>query len=174
MMKKILLIILIALQGINSEAQTIYVSPVGNDNNPGTKEKPVATFEKAQLQARKTDKSNRVEVIFASGVYYLPQTVKVTKEDSREDNAPLIFRAEEEGRVVLSGGSIQKLDWKKYKNEIYVAKVSENPEIDQLYINGKRQRMARFPNAVAGKNVFDTWDLSHQAKSDSTNTSTFS
>jgi hypothetical protein len=38
-----------------------------------------------------------------------------------------------------------------------------------LYVNGVRQRMARFPNAVAGKNVFDTWDLSHNPQPDPLN-----
>ena len=50
-----------------------------------------------------------------------------------------------------------------------MTKVDENLDIDQLYVNGVRQRMARFPNAVAGKNVFDTWDLSHNAKPDAAN-----
>lgn len=36
-----------------------------------------------------------------------------------------------------------------------------------MYVNGARQRMARFPNAVPGKNVFDSWELSHHAKADS-------
>jgi hypothetical protein len=62
-----------------------------------------------------------------------------------------------------------KLKWKPFKNGIFMATVSGNPVIDQLYINGTRQRMARFPNAVSGKNVFDTWDLSHQTKPDPAN-----
>lgn len=37
-----------------------------------------------------------------------------------------------------------------------------------MYIDGTRQRMARFPNADprAGKNVFDTWVLNHSATPD--------
>lgn len=37
-------------------------------------------------------------------------------------------------------------------------------QIDQLYVNGKAQRMARYPNAVEGKNVFDTWNLNEKAE----------
>jgi len=38
--------------------------------------------------------------------------------------------------------------------------------IDQLYVNGERQRMARFPNAEEGKNVFDSWEPIHTREPD--------
>ena len=146
--------------------QIIFVSPLGNDKNPGTKEKPLASFRQAQVLAGKIPSDQTVEVIFANGIYYLPRTVVFTAANNRRS---LTFRAEEEGKAILSGGSLLQLKWKPYQNGIFVAEVSGNPVIDQLYINGKRQRMARFPNAVTGKSVFDTWDLSHQAKPDSAN-----
>ena len=149
-----------------SSAQIIFISPEGNDKNPGTKEKPLASFQQAQKLLSKIPADQTVEVIFANGIYYLPKTVVFTAVDNKR---LVTFRAEEVGKAILSGGSRLKLKWKPYKNGIYVAKVSGNPLIDQLYINGKRQRMARFPNAVTGKNVFDTWDLSHQAKPDPVN-----
>lgn len=149
--------------------QTIFVSPLGNDNNSGTKEKPVASFTKAQALARKIAWTKSTEVIFAKGVYYLPHTVVFTADDSRNSGATVTYKSEVEGDAVLSGGSLLNLKWESAEKGIFVAKVTGNPTIDQLYINGKRQRMARFPNAVSGKNVFDTWDLSHEAKADSAN-----
>ena len=98
-MVKLLLIILITWLGVSSEAQTIYVATGGKDSNPGTKSEPVATFGRAQLLAQKTDRSKPVEVIFASGIYYLPQTVKITAEDNPEGKVTLTFTAEEEGKV---------------------------------------------------------------------------
>ncbi|MCX6307705.1 MAG: right-handed parallel beta-helix repeat-containing protein, partial [Bacteroidia bacterium] len=35
--------------------------------------------------------------------------------------------------------------------------------------NGQRQQMARFPNSIEGKTVFNTWDLIHTTKVDSAN-----
>lgn len=145
-------------------AKTIYVSPTGNDKNTGTIEKPLATFSKAQMLARQLSKSEKVEVIFLKGTYYLTQTIQLTPADNN-----ISYKSAETGGAVLSGGSLLKLAWKAYKKGIFVADVQNNIAIDQLYINGVRQRMARYPNAVSGKNVFDTWELSHSAKPDSIN-----
>lgn len=147
---------------IIASAKTVFVSPKGNDKNPGTIQKPVATFAKAQELAQASPKNERTEVVFQKGVYYLPQTVVLTTADNN-----ITYRAENEGNAILSGGKLLKLKWKPFKNGIFVAAVKGNPTIDQLYINGERQRMARYPNAVAGKNVFDTWELSHNTKPDS-------
>jgi hypothetical protein len=164
--KRILLLFLAQILVSSGWGQSIFVSPLGNDKNPGTKEKPLASFQQAQKLVSKFPADQAVEVIFANGIYYLPQSIRFTSDDNRKS---IVWKAEEEGKAILSGGSLLQLKWKPYKNGIFVAKVSGNPVIDQLYINGKRQRMARFPNAVPGKNVFDTWDLSHQAKPDPAN-----
>ena len=150
-------------------ARTIYVSPLGNDHNPGTLAKPVASFARAQLLARSISKSESAEVIFAKGIYYLPQTLVFTAQDNCNSATTITYRSENEGEAVISGGSLLNLKWQSSGNGVFVAKISGNPIIDQLYINGKRQRMARFPNAITGKNVFDTWELSHKAVKDPSN-----
>ena len=142
----------------------IYVSPNGNNNYPGTIEKPLASFDKAQLVAEKLSIENKVEVVFLNGTYYLNKTIQFSPADNN-----IVFRSNEEGGAILSGGSLLELDWKPYKDGIYFAKVANKLIIDQLYINGVRQRMARFPNAISGKNVYDTWELSHGIKNDSIN-----
>lgn len=146
-------------------AQTIYVSPKGNDRWNGTEKKPVATFEKAQQLARGFSPETAVEVIFDDGVYYLPRTIQFTGEDSKVYPVKVTYRAKNEGKAVISGGRILKVEWKKKANGMYVAEVPGETIIDQLYVNGTRQRMARFPNANPGdgKNVYDTWVLDHKA-----------
>lgn len=144
-------------------SQTLYVSPNGNDKNPGTKTQPVASFAKAQQLVRALKKTSRVKVIFAKGTYYLPETIQFTEKDNK---TYVVYTAEKEGDAIISGGSLLKLNWTFYDRGIYKAAIPANTVIDQLYINGKRQRMARFPNAIEGKNVFDTWQLNHEAKPD--------
>ena len=152
-----------------SIGQTIYVSPNGDDKNPGTKEQPVATFATAQFLARKIPRDQSSSVIFGSGTYYLPEPILFSDDDSKNNSAMVTYSAEVEGQTIISGGSKLILNWEAYKNGIFVASVPKNTIIDQLYINGIRERMARFPNAVRGKNVFDTWELNHNAIPDSTN-----
>ncbi|MFZ4455050.1 MAG: right-handed parallel beta-helix repeat-containing protein [Bacteroidales bacterium] len=165
-MKKfnVLIVALISFSAL--QAKSIYVSNSGNDANAGTMATPVLSFEKAQQIARAQSMSESVEVIFADGVYYLPHTITFTATDNK---SAVTYRAQNEGKAIISGGSLLCLKWQLYKNGIFVANISGNPIIDQLYIDGVRQRMARFPNAVLGKNVFDTWSLSHSAKTDSAN-----
>ena len=63
-------------------------------------------------------------------------------------------------KAVLSGGKRLQLNWQPYKDGIYKAVVTEElREIDQLYINGERKRMARYPNVIEGKHIFDVWNL---------------
>ncbi|MDF7800404.1 right-handed parallel beta-helix repeat-containing protein [Pontiellaceae bacterium B1224] len=127
-------------------AADLYVSPSGNDKNPGTQEKPIASMsravEKVQPHAGKTP----ITVHFSDGIYYLPDTVVFSPEDSGTEKSPIIYKAETEGGAVLSGGSKLDLQWKPYRDGIFMAKTPAGLVIDQLFINGKNQRMARYPN----------------------------
>ena len=128
-----------------SYAQTsIFVSPVGKDTNPGTKEKPYATIGKAQIEARQI--KGGVNIFLRGGTYYLTQPVVITSQDSRPDNAPAIFKAFSGESVIISGAVPLKLKWGEYKNGIWQAKVEKDLIFDQLFVNGKLQRMARYPN----------------------------
>lgn len=158
---------LFSVQG--AYAQTIYVSPKGNDRWNGSERRPVATFAKAQeLVRQKLPSDVPVEVIFEDGTYYLPSSVVFTPEDSRALSAAVTFRARHRGGAVLSGGKELFLKWKQLPDAVYEATVPAGLTIDQLYVDGKRQRMARFPNVSrdSGNNVFDTWRLGHRVSYD--------
>jgi len=128
-----------------SNAQTIiFVSPVGKDTNPGTKEKPYATIGKAQIEARQI--KGTVNIILRGGTYYLTHPVVFTSQDSRPDNAPVIFKSFSGESVIISGSVPLKLKWNVFKNGIWQAKVEKDVIFDQLFVNGKLQRMARYPN----------------------------
>src|SRR5665647_285741 len=122
--KRILLFFLALVMVTAGQSQTIFVSPMGNDKNPGTKEKPLASFQQAQKLVSKLPADQAVEVIFANGIYYLPQTIRFTSDDNRKS---VVWKAEEEGKAILSGGSLLQLKWKPYKNGIFVAEVSGKP-----------------------------------------------
>ena len=155
----LLIYILFGLTMIHAHAQIkIYVSNKGNDNATGDINHPVASFERAQNIAQKSKPTVSVQVIFKNGTYYLPNTIHFTEKDSKIAKATITYCAENEGGAVISGGAQLKVNWALYKNGIYVTDVLPGTKIDQLYINGERQPMARHPNAQIGKNVFDSWD----------------
>ena len=129
-----------------THALDIYVSPNGSDSNIGVADQPLATLAAAQRKAHTFAGKEAVTIHFADGIYYLPETVVFTPEDAGSEQYPLIYRAQNEGGAVLSGGSELDLKWKRYKNGIYKAKVPAELVIDQLFIDGQNQRMARYPN----------------------------
>src|SRR5580765_4574004 len=71
----------------------IFVSPTGDDGNPGTALEPLRTFHAAQLAARelKKQRSGELSVYFRAGTYYLPETVVFTPEDSGAAEAPIVY-----------------------------------------------------------------------------------
>ena len=132
-------------------AVDLYVSPNGKDTNPGTQAKPLASLAAARDAARPSAGKKPVTVHVADGVYYLPETLVFTPADSGSAKRPVVYRAANEGGAVLSGGSKLDLSWKPYKAGIFQAKTPAGLAIDQLFINGKNQRMARFPNYDSAK-----------------------
>ena len=124
----------------------LYVSPTGNDTNLGSQGKPVASLARARDLARPKAGNEAVTVHVADGIYYLPETLVFKPADSGSEKSPMVYKAENEGGAVLSGGSKLKLNWTSYKDGIFQAKTPEGIEVDQLFINETAQRMARYPN----------------------------
>jgi len=149
MMKKQTLRVLCFLLGTitsSAHALDVYVSPEGLDSNSGYLGKPVASLAAAQQKAREYAGREAVTVHVANGIYYLPQTLVFTQEDSGSIKYPVLYKAQHEGGAVLSGGAELTLQWQQSENGIYKAKTPVGLVIDQLFINGENQRMARYPN----------------------------
>ncbi|MDC0177925.1 right-handed parallel beta-helix repeat-containing protein [Polaribacter sp.] len=153
-MKKFILnffYILIGLFITSTYALDIYVSPNGSDKNSGDVNNPLATFTTAKQKARAFASKETVTIYFADGVYYLPETIIFNSKDSGSEKHPIVYRANNEGKVVLSGGLKLELNWKPYQNGIFKAKTPKGIVIDQLFVNDLNQRMARYPNYDATK-----------------------
>jgi hypothetical protein len=130
----------------SAAALEIHVSPSGSDMQAGTAAAPVKTLEAARKLARAKAGRERVTITVQDGVYYFDKPLVLHSEDSGAPGAPVIYRAAHEGKAVLSGGVPLELQWTPYQGGIYQAKTPPGLEIDQLFINGVRQRMARYPN----------------------------
>ncbi len=124
----------------------IHVSPSGDDGNRGTAGKPVATLAAAQKLARSVAGREPVTVWLHGGTYYLPDCLVFTAADSGTKRHPVVYSAARGEQPVLSGGMRLTLDWTPLRDGILQAKTSPGLGMDQLFVNGERQHMARYPN----------------------------
>jgi len=124
----------------------LYVAPDGRDANPGTKSEPLASIAKARDAVRLRTDAEPVTVYLRGGTYELTAPVVFTPADSGTEKAPVTYCAYEGEQVVISGGQKLSLQWKPWRDGIMRAKVAAATPIDQLFVNGTRQHIARWPN----------------------------
>jgi hypothetical protein len=132
--------------------QPYFVAPAGDDANPGTLEKPFASLQRAQLAVRQ-----KPGVVFLrGGTYYLPETLVFTVQDSGTKDASVIFQAYKNEQPVISGGvKLEKLDWQPYRDGIFQSKVPDDLRTEEIFVNGERQILARYPNFNPAAQYFD-------------------
>jgi hypothetical protein len=135
----------------SSDREPIFVSVSGNDGWVGSKDRPFATLERARAAVRAVDRAEGkpIEVILRGGTYYLSAPLALDPSDSGTETSPVVYRAAKGETVILSGGVRLKLEWSS-SNGVYSARVPEaiarDLDIDQLFVNGDRYNLARFPN----------------------------
>ncbi|KAB5388261.1 right-handed parallel beta-helix repeat-containing protein [Bacteroides fragilis] len=156
-MKKLFFPLLLFVSGLLSAQTeiTLYVSPSGSDHHPGTAEKPMATLEYAWKKASR-QAGRRSITIYCEGTNYLSAPILITNETSGTPEHPIRFSSYPGQKAVISGSRIlRNLRWKEYKNGIMQAKVEEELIPDQLFVNGKKQISARYPNFDPNIRIFN-------------------
>ena len=147
-------------------AGEIYVSLQGNDKNPGTKEAPFNTLNRAIKQAREWRRLNWPEVAggiyirLEEGVYAQRSSLFLRPEDSGTPDSPTVICAVDGAHPVISSG-VAVTGWKrgcnhpsipeKLRQKIWSAEVPQignrRVETRQMWVNGhKVQRAAQFPD----------------------------
>lgn len=127
-------------------AADLYVSPAGLAGASGAATSPFRTLAEARDAARSRVGKEAVTIHVADGIYYLPEPLVLSSEDSGTADHPVVYQAANEGGAVISGGLKLELIWKDGGNGIFLAETPAGLAIDQLFIDGKRQRMARYPD----------------------------
>jgi len=156
----LLIMVLITVPSVS--AKDIWVSPTGNDANPGTKEKPLASILMAQRQARELRRlndpsvKNGIQIILNGGVYQLDEPVLFRPEDSGTAESPTTIMAAPVEEPVISGG-VRVKNWKKLNGplsglpkaatgKLWVADIPEigghRLEFRQLWVNGEKAQRA--------------------------------
>ena len=138
------------MTALNKEIKYLYISPDGDDNAKGGANCPFATISHARdiVRALPRDLYEKIEIIIRQGKYYLVEPLVFTSIDSGTDECPIIYRSQDGEHVELSGAFHVKSDWTPYKNGIWSCDIPEltGCHVGQLFINGKRQILARYPN----------------------------
>lgn len=140
----------------------LYVAPNGNDRwsgtlataNPGRSDGPFATLERARDEIRKRKAVQALPqgatVLVRGGDYELARTLDLTAADSGTPAAPVSYRAYPGERVSLFGGRAIS-GFRPYRGAIVQADLAaqglKGVNFRQLYQDGRRQTMARYPNA---------------------------
>ncbi len=133
-------------------AQPYYISPAGNDTNAGTLEKPFATLQRAQSAARQRPGG----VFLRGGTYYLSAPLVFTARDSGTRDVPVVFQNYPGEQPVISGGRrLEHLAWRPYTNGIVQAQVPADLPTEEIFVNGERQVLARYPNFDPQAQYFD-------------------
>ena len=138
---------------------SVYVSPDGDDANPGTEARPFKTIARAQEAIRntQTDEKGNKEVHILAGEYVLTEPLRFGPEDggSVADQYRQVFY---EGHDATITGGKRITGFREIEPGLVVANVPEAkvlpvgiPTLGQwsfrdLYVNDQRRVRARFPN----------------------------
>lgn len=152
-------LLLIAICFLHSAARSheddivlsLYVSPTGDDNNPGTKEKPFKTIAKAQetLRNTKLDREGDKEIHLLEGAHYLTEPLRFGPEDGGTVGSTYQQVFYEGHNALISGGKPIS-GFRDAGDGIVVADLPEVKEkswfFRDLYVNDRRAVRARYPN----------------------------
>jgi len=136
----------------------VYVSPSGNDGAAGSLSAPLATIAAARDKADQLKAANTpVTVYVRGGTYYLSAPVIFGPANSGSASAPIVYTAYQGEKPVISGGIKVTSAWtaSSANANIMVTTIAPNLKVDQLFLNGTRQVLARYPNFDANQAILN-------------------
>jgi len=137
----------VSLQPLAHAAVSFYVSPTGDDSNPGTEAAPFQSIARAQTAVRPLTPtmSSDITVVLRGGRYQLADTLRFDHRDSGMNGFQVIYRSFSGEHAALSGGR-RIAGWVTVQDGLFRADVGPI-RFRQLYVNGVRATRARTPNA---------------------------
>ncbi len=126
-----------------------FVSPQGNDANPGTKVRPFKTLEAARNAVRLADRNQETIVWLREGVYELASPLTLTEEDSGGPGKPVVYRACRGERVRIVGGR-QIAGWKPITDQAILERLDPDARSQVLQVDLKAAGIEDYGTAKGG------------------------
>jgi hypothetical protein len=146
-------------------AAEIHVAPNGDDANPGTAARPVATLTRARDAARAViakGLTGDLRVVVHGGTYRLTKPLVLGPQDGGTEEHAVRWREAEGTSPVISGGRMiagWKQDGEVWRTTVPKVKAGEW-RFNELFVGGERRPRARHPNedwARVDSVVDDRW-----------------
>ncbi|HEY1790174.1 MAG TPA: right-handed parallel beta-helix repeat-containing protein [Verrucomicrobiae bacterium] len=115
-MKPMLAMMMLCMTLVLARAAEIYVAPTGNDANPGTKNKPFVTLERARDAVRNTTNHDSLVVVLRAGIYRQEKSLEFDASDSGTASHPVVWRsspgetARIVGGIVVPAASVERVE----------------------------------------------------------------
>lgn len=138
-----LMLVLFSLLSCGESDYTIYVSPNGINTQEGTQDFPLQTIDRALEMAMdiRADKKGKISIYLKEGEYHLSAPLVIPNVLS-----DLAIIGEGTEKVSVKGSKVLQTNWKAFDEHIFFTELSEAIDFSQLFINGKKQILARYPN----------------------------
>ena len=123
---------------------SIYVSPSGNDSNPGTYSSPIRTLYHARNVVRSLNRkmASNIIVYFEGGSYRLVHPLTLSARDSGNNGHNVVWTSVPRQTAVISGAD-RITGWRLSdpSKTVWSAPVPSNLLTRQLYVNGMRAQL---------------------------------
>lgn len=125
----------------------LVVSPTGDDNAPGTVERPLRTPQRARdlLRPKLAGADRDLTILLRGGEYCLDESLTLGPEDSGRGAHRVIWSAWPGEQPVLIGGR-RLTGWRKVGDGLYSLATDPQWSYHQLFENGERALNAQHPN----------------------------
>ncbi len=125
-------------------AAVFHIAPGGDDTNPGSRRKPLATIQAACAAARAKGGAGHV-IRLAPGRYFNETGIVLDDRDSG-----LTIEGAKEGAVAEVYGGMPVEGWERWKGDIWRAPVPKGKRFYNLVVDGHIATMAQNPKAGSG------------------------